>query len=188
MNLKQEVKLFAVRGLALGAGFSIFVSFAALLAQSLNTFSEGDLISASKINDNFAIAAPTGAIMGFYLSACPTGWVAADGTNSTPDLRGSFLRARDPGNATGRDPDGDRAVGNYQTDAFQGHRHTSLNGTFVTVTSTGGSFALAAGSDVYYTDVTTNDPVTDLTNGAPRTANETRSENVALTFCMRLDT
>jgi len=35
---------------------------------------------------------PTGFIGAFNLSACPTGWAAADGSNGTPDLRGEFLR------------------------------------------------------------------------------------------------
>jgi len=33
---------------------------------------------------------PTGAIVPFALSSCPKGWLAADGTNGTPDLRGRF--------------------------------------------------------------------------------------------------
>lgn len=34
---------------------------------------------------------PTGAIMSFYLASCPSGWVLANGANSTPDLRGKFV-------------------------------------------------------------------------------------------------
>lgn len=33
---------------------------------------------------------PAGTVMPFNLAACPTGWVAADGGNSTPDVRGRF--------------------------------------------------------------------------------------------------
>jgi hypothetical protein len=35
---------------------------------------------------------PTGAVMVFNLAICPTGYIAADGTNGTPDLRGEFIR------------------------------------------------------------------------------------------------
>lgn len=34
---------------------------------------------------------PAGMISPFYLKTCPTGWVAADGTGGTPDLRDKFV-------------------------------------------------------------------------------------------------
>lgn len=40
---------------------------------------------------------PPGAIMAFNLASCPTGWIAADGTSGTPDLRGEFIRWLDNG-------------------------------------------------------------------------------------------
>ncbi|MFA5917710.1 MAG: hypothetical protein WC850_05755, partial [Candidatus Gracilibacteria bacterium] len=40
---------------------------------------------------------PTGAIMPFNLSSCPTGWIAANGASGTPDLRGEFIRGLDSG-------------------------------------------------------------------------------------------
>ena len=61
---------------------------------------------------------PSGAIMAFNLATCPAGWSAADGTNSTPDLRGVFVRGIG-GDANGRDSA--RTLADYQTDAFQGH-------------------------------------------------------------------
>ena len=48
-------------------------------------------------NENFLMA-PPGAIVPFYLSSCPQGWLPADGTNETPDLRGRFVRGRDDSN------------------------------------------------------------------------------------------
>jgi len=30
--------------------------------------------------------------MSFNLASCPSGWIEADGTNGTPDLRGAFIR------------------------------------------------------------------------------------------------
>lgn len=42
-------------------------------------------------------AIPSGAIMYFNLSTCPSGWLAADGTSGTPDVRGQFIRSLDQG-------------------------------------------------------------------------------------------
>lgn len=187
MRIKKDFQSSFIKGAGFSAGASIFVALSVALAQSLTSFNSGDLVSASSINANFQIAAPEGAIVAFYLAACPTGWVATDGTNSTPDLRGYFVRARDPGNATGRDPDGDRTIGNTQTDAFQGHRHNySPNGWKL---SEAGGIQENPGAGLnQHGTLTILDPITDGTNGTPRTANETRPENVALTYCMRKDT
>jgi hypothetical protein len=55
----------------------------------------------------------------FYASTCPTGWIAADGTNGTIDLRGTFLRGLD----NGRGLDAGRTLASYQGDVFANHSH-----------------------------------------------------------------
>ena len=183
-------------GMAWGFGFFLMAGTAVLFAQSLNRFVAGDLVSADTINANFdmldtkvAIAAPTGAIMAFYLSECPNGWTAADGTGSTPDLRGAFVRGLNSfdGGLTSnpRDPQdtGARSLGHYQTDAFQGHRHATVgygSGGHPVQRQTGGK--LASDED------TGTDPVLDPINGSHgviRVSTETRPGNVALIYCMR---
>ena len=57
------------------------------------------------LNDLNVRAVPTGAVMAFYGTSCPTGWAAADGTANgvkmtdgnpgTLDLRGEFIRGLD---------------------------------------------------------------------------------------------
>lgn len=57
------------------------------------------------LNDLNVRAVPTGAVMAFYGTSCPTGWAAADGTangvkktdgtSGTLDLRGEFIRGLD---------------------------------------------------------------------------------------------
>ena len=182
-------------GVGLAAGAMLFIALGFALSQSVKTFNSGDLISAADINANFQISAPQGAISAFYLSACPTGWVAADGTNSTPDLRGQFIRglnnfgtgARGDGN---EDPNGGaRTLGDYQADAFQGHYHDALGvDDFYGNRPGGGATALPAGSNNAGSEPTTGAPISDGTNGTPRTASETRVKNVGLIFCMRKDT
>ncbi len=171
-------------GAGLGLGFLTTGLFAA--AFSMNIFSPGDVISAAKINQNFAIAAPEGAIMAFYLPECPQGWTPADGTLGTPDLRGQFIRGRDDAGtgAAGVDPDGARAIGNAQLDAFQGHEHeiqgrTASGNTGMLPSGTGVGLQWL-GVDTKYLGL-----MTDGINGTPRAATETRPTNVALTYCMR---
>ena len=193
-----------VVGAARGLGFCLIVSCfaaAALLAQSLKTFEAGELISASSMNANFSEvkseiteAVPDGAIMAFYLTACPTGWTPADGIDpATPDLRGNFLRGLD---AMGNGPanvDTGRAFGSVQTDAFQGHRHyrepSGLTEAFITqVTGAVHSLPSLGGFSFNGSGVgnTTGDPVANVSgHGTPRTAAETRPRNMALIFCMR---
>jgi len=59
------------------------------------------------------IVTPVGGVMFFNLGACPTGWVAADGTNGTPDLRGEFIRGMDNGRGIDT-PTGGRTLGSEE--------------------------------------------------------------------------
>lgn len=83
---------------------------------------------------------PSGAIMSFYLVNCPTGWSPADGTNSTPDLRGQFLRGlNDFGTGVRVDGNEDsdvRVLGTFQENENKLHGH-DLNGSILTTSSTG---------------------------------------------------
>jgi hypothetical protein len=53
---------------------------------------------------------PVGSVMPFNLASCPSGWVAANGTSGTPDLRGEFIRGLD----SGRGVDTGRVLGSAQ--------------------------------------------------------------------------
>ncbi len=172
-----------LKGVGIGLGLLTTSLFAA--ATAMNVFSSGESLSSSKINLNFSIAAPEGLIAPFYLDGCPSGWAPADGTNGTPDLRGVFVRGRDSVGigAAGNDPSGSRSIGNLQADAFQGHRHSQNLGSVVN-TNTGGGESVGGGTFQQFALVI-GDPITDGTNGTPRTASETRPKNVALTYCMR---
>ncbi|TKW61292.1 MAG: hypothetical protein DI628_01285 [Blastochloris viridis] len=114
---------------------------------------------------------PTGAISAFNLASCPSGW-----SEYTP-ARGRFLRGID---STGTN-DSIRAAGNTQEDAFQGHKHNALMSAYV------GSGSYNAPRFSVGTDTSNliGDPITDGTNGTPRTANETRPKNVAVLYCQK---
>lgn len=182
------LKTSLLKGMGLGIGFGIGLTTTALIAAaaSMNLFSSGEVISSAKLNENFEIAAPEGAVIAFNLTECPKGWAPADGNDGTPDLRGRFVRGRDDAGtgAAGRDPDGVRAPGNDQDDAFQSHRHSPRSGFFLGVIS-GPLGATAFGDTAYVVHSTTGGPVVDGTYGDPRIASETRPKNVALIYCVR---
>lgn len=150
---------------------------------------------------------PPGAIMPFAMNSAPTGWLAANGTavsrstyatlfaaigttygagnGSTtfhlPDLRGYFIRGY------GTNSDGTGSGGGFfgakQADAFQGHYHGVLANTFQLESGTnivGGNGSVRQTSQNKIIG-----PITDGTNGTPRTASETRPRNIALLYCIK---
>jgi len=111
-------------------------------------------------------------------SAIGTTYGAGDGstTFNLPDLRGEFVRGWDDG----RGIDSGRVFGSTQDDAFQGHFHDS--------NTVSAAFNVAAGATSVIRpsgDFATQGPVTDGTNGTPRTAAETRPRNIALLAVIR---
>ncbi|HLA49787.1 MAG TPA: phage tail protein [Thermodesulfovibrionia bacterium] len=113
-------------------------------------------------------------------------------TFNLPDYRGKFLRGFD--NGAGNDPNagtrtamatggvtGD-SIGSIQTDAFQGHYHNVTNSMLI---DTGGSGLTAGG--VAYGASSTNivAPVTDGTNGTPRTSSESRPKNAGVLYIIK---
>jgi len=137
-------------------------------------------------------AIPSGGILAFNLASCPIGWDPADGDGGRPDLRGQFIRGiNDFGSAAGvrtdgnEDPDGLRALGVFQQDAFQGHWHY-----FIVDDSRGsgsGEHLLdnENGNDFSSTRVV-RQAITDGVHGTPRIADETRPKNIGLIFCIKI--
>ena len=90
------------------------------------------------------------------------------GKTITIDESGLFTRAYKSGTTNG--------VGQLQSDAFQGHRHNLPD-------YTSQNRYAGSGGAMLYNDATTpyqtSNPISDGTNGTPRTAAETRPVNVA---------
>jgi hypothetical protein len=120
---------------------------------------------------NVGIGVPTGTIMAFAASSCPTGW------SEYTAARGRFLRGIDTTGAS-VDPNGPRAAGSTQADAMQGHQH-SVN------YQSGAPYGVASANIAAfsYNAANSGNPVSDGTNGTPRTSSETRPVNVAVMFC-----
>jgi hypothetical protein len=163
---------------------------------------------------SLSVLNPTGMVISFTGPTCPTGYLTADGTSyqattfpalstlyknnliyiyggtvaggsfSVPDFRGLFLRGLGTNSAIAASNGSSlssAAQGAYQTDQLQGHYHGSLNGAFVTNTSGG----IQTGGSVLGTAPTTGSPVSDGTNGTPRTGAETRPANTAVNYCIK---
>ncbi|PZP40199.1 MAG: hypothetical protein DI585_01590 [Pseudomonas fluorescens] len=123
------------------------------------------------------IAIPTGAIMAFDLTSCPSGWSVYTAA------RGRFLRGID--NSTGTDPDGNRAPGNTQADMLGSHTHTAYAPTSDQNDASTQGWPVGNVHNTFRTsdrsrDYAVNSQAISLTGGA-----ETRPKNVAVLFCRK---
>lgn len=122
---------------------------------------------------------PTGAVMAFYRSTPPTGWLECNGQSTiaypnlvalgiliAPDLRGEFVRGWD--NGKGTDPG--RALGTSQDDAVEAHLH--LVGNWENLGLPGG------GRNVLSQTI-------GNANTFNNVGTETRPRNIALMYCIK---
>ncbi len=134
---------------------------------------------------------PANTISPFYLESCPVGWILADGSSGTPDLRGIFIRGAGTSGVL-QDANGNYFTGTYgayENDMFQGHyhgtqyyyvtggsdtRHThTATATAALITDTAGNTDKAIGA------------LTDPAHGTVRHGDETAPANIALIYCMK---
>jgi hypothetical protein len=99
-----------------------------------------------------------------------------------PDLRGIFVRGS--GSQTISGITYNKTFAAKERDAFQGHYHTLTNGGSIWRNTGGGALA-GTGVSSASASITVDAPTTDGTNGAPRTASETRPANIALLYCIK---
>ena len=122
---------------------------------------------------------PAGAVMAFYRSTPPAGWLECNGQSvaaypnlvalgltNAPDLRGEFVRGWD--NTRGIDPG--RVLGSAQLDEFKSHTHQAK-----------GISNLTGASNGFNWDGTSSDSRTTLATGGT----ETRPRNIALMYCIK---
>lgn len=157
--------------------------------------------SLTKIGKRLDAGIPKGTIAAFltapgadtYLPNSDQSWVIAAGQSAVngltiPDLRGQFLRGIDLAAAgakdTAYDPAGKRIAGNQQADAFQGHWHRVLGSG----TPAPGHAGVGGMIEEFFPlgPQSVVDPIADSTNGAPRTASETRPKNVAVYWYIKV--
>lgn len=134
----------------------------------------------------FLAGSPANTIASFNQATCPVGWVLADGTSGTPDLRGIYVRGAGTSGSYTKAAGGaySATFGTFQTDAFQGHYHE--NSGLANYVAGSPAYATNSGAYVLYNNPNgILNPTTDGTNGTPRTSNETRPASYALTYCMK---
>ena len=105
----------------------------------------------------------------FNATTCPAGWIAANGTNGTVDLRGEFIRGWD--NGRGADPS--RALASWEADDFKSHNHVEGHTGY----GSGLNQMQQGGGSLPWTPSVLG---TGFTGGT-----ETRPRNVALLACMK---
>jgi hypothetical protein len=152
-------------------------------------FNNGSLTTDLRINN-----LPENAVVSFNQATCPAGWVLADGTSGTPDLRGIFVRGAGVSGsyqmANGSYFDGGD-VGDYMNDSFQGHYHSTYpTSQFWVREDSSPSWNLGAtqggGDDSRYSGAPIRGPTTaGAEYGVPRTGTETAPASYALIYCVK---
>jgi len=135
---------------------------------------------------------PANTISAFYQSTCPNGWILADGTSGTPDLRGIFIRGAGTNGvlSMANGTAFSATYGSYQNDSFQGHFHD--------IHANVGSSGTTADPTKTYANSNTAWANIDLSHfwireaetagaayGTPRTGAETRPASFGLIYCMK---
>lgn len=150
---------------------------------------------------------PAGAVMAFARATAPSGWLIANGdavpngsgtvqgvtadfaalyaavstsfgtAGTLPNLQGIFVRGSGTQDISGITYN--KTFAAKEGDAFQGHRHQI---GFAQGNNSAGTPGVLG---TQTTTVNTTNPVTDTTNGTPRTASETRPANIALLYCIK---
>lgn len=170
---------------------STFLAYAAW--SDIATQNNGDTINATiwnnvvtKVNTIGNTYAPAWAIMAFYLNSCPTGWVAADGNNGTPDLRGEFIRGWDFNNKW---TDSGRTLWSSQSwTVIANYAHSDAAAAWATAAITNyiqyadGVTVLSWNSNIYYY----MSSAWAFNWGSPYSYWQfVRSRNIALLYCMK---
>jgi len=168
------------------------------VGHSANTATDYGLVSYGKIRSTVGgIEFPDGSVQtsadipsGMYAPfkgpTCPSGWLPADGTNGTADLRGQFVRGWSNGSTT----DSGRVLGSAQGDAIRnitGALASSYNpwnnvvpsGAFTTNSATPNIVSTTNGTGYFFNEVFNASLVVP-------TANEDRPVNVALLYCYKI--
>lgn len=116
-------------------------------------------------------------------------WATGDGSTTwrVPDLNGKSLSTAGAPFLRGDGTLSAAIQGTIQTDAFQGHYHKASFNTLVTTqTFTAGAQSVVLQGSGSPDSTFSNVPVTDGTNGTPRTASETRPLNVTGCFIIKV--
>lgn len=137
------------------------IAFASIQAQ-ITAFSGGGTV-------------PSGAVVPFSATSCPSGWHQSDGTAGTPDMRGRFGIAGTQG-----------GIGGSLVDNIAAHIHqVGPMPTYATGANAGSIHFQGSGGTLHYAPTASSGggSVGNATNGNVGT--ETRPKNIALLYCSK---
>jgi hypothetical protein len=162
------------------------------LVARLQVSSVGDVRSSFLTEAQFQSLNGTGWILADNRDVTGSAFHAITGLTTAPDCRGVGLRGKNNGRSDGnQDPAGERALGNFQNDAMQGHFHArglSVNSNGTGGDGRAGAYGVATINNSFLPGVDhVQDPSTDGVHGNPRTGTETRAKNVAVNFFVRIN-
>lgn len=116
------------------------------------------------------------------------------GITSAPDARGGFLRGANNGRSDGQENPENKQLGEFQTDALQGHKHRTSSAyssadlaLYGTVSPTGFTFSHADGATTAHGHLTSTPTDSDGINGTPRVGKETRVKNITVNFFIKVN-
>jgi len=157
------------------------------------------------VTSSFQPVPPIGSIIAWHKDfantpSLPYGWVECNGQTLNdpaspyhnqviPNLNGDPNGANSPGlnEKAGMFLRGGTTSGTGQNDAFQGHRHSiDTDGALKSEWEYNSRRDTDSGNYGPYANITVGDPISDGTNGTPRTANETRPKNMSVVWIMRV--
>ncbi|MGB9912296.1 MAG: hypothetical protein ACPLRO_02905, partial [Candidatus Kapaibacteriota bacterium] len=170
--------------------------------ESLELISNG---STWVVTSSFQPVPPIGSIIAWHKDftntpSLPYGWVECNGQTLNdpaspyhnqviPNLNGDPNGANSPGLSEKASMflRGGTSSGVGQYDAFQGHKHSIDTDNAIKREYQYSSYDLpTGGNDVQAANITVGNPISDGTNGTPRTANETRPKNMSVVWIMRV--
>ncbi len=155
------------------------------------------------VSSSYQPVPPIGSIIAWHKSmsgtpSLPYGWVECNGqtlsdpaspyhNQTIPNLNGDASGANSPGlnEKAGMFLRGGTSSGTGQNDAFQGHKH-SITSNAVSYSYGGMMVDEEAEVDLPSATIEVGNPISDGTNGTPRTANETRPKNMSVVWIMRV--
>lgn len=173
-----------IKGVNIGFGFLLTISLVSFVYavgfHPANEILSGDFTGTY----NFSSATvygidtiPSGFIGAFNLGSCPQGWLVANGSSGTVDLRGEFIRGLD----LGRGIDPARILGSSQTDDFKSHLHTRTSDGRLAPSRAGTDGSI----DWHSSDAHVNDNGYYSQNTGSTGGSETRPRNIALLYCQK---
>ncbi|QLH54811.1 MAG: hypothetical protein CH6_4159 [Candidatus Kapaibacterium sp.] len=156
------------------------------------------------VTSSYQPVPPIGSIIAWHKDfantpSLPYGWVECNGQTLNdpaspyhnqviPNLNGDPNGADSPGlsEKAGMFLRGGTTSGTGQYDAFQGHRHSVDSDGALKYEYAYNTYDISLGNYAPPANITIGDPISDGTNGTPRTANETRPKNMSVVWIMRV--